>query len=96
VALNKAADSQTLLRLVSEYNINNGVLKIDCEGCEYEVLLNTPLNTLQHFKEILVEYHGNPKPLAGKLVEAGFHVEVEKPWTHIRGEIPVGFIHAKR
>jgi len=96
VALNRAADSQTLLELVGEHGIDSGVLKVDCEGCEYEVLLNTPASTLQHFNEILVEYHGDPVPLARKLREAGFRVVVEKPWTYIRRKIPVGFIHTER
>jgi len=97
VALNKAANSQTLLELVSNYEITSGVLKIDCEGCEYTVLINTPIETLRHFREIIVEYHGTPQPLVKKLIDSGFKVVVEKPWTFIKDKelIPVGFIHAE-
>jgi len=99
VVLSRSADSHTLSELVSEYSIDDGVLKMDCEGCEYEVLLNTPAEVLRHFREVLVEYHGSPKPLVKKLIEVGFKVSVEKPWAYIRTEtrtpIPVGFIYAE-
>jgi hypothetical protein len=85
----------TLVKLTGEYGINEGVLKIDCEGCEYAVLGGTPIETLKRFKEVMIEYHGSPRPLVKKLVEAGFRVTVMPPWT-IMNNLPVGFIHAER
>jgi hypothetical protein len=95
IALNEWAGADTLAVLTNRYGIaDEGVLKIDCEGCEYTVLTETPINILKRFKEILIEYHGSPKPLARKLIEAGFKVTVEPPWTTMNNQ-PVGFIHAE-
>jgi hypothetical protein len=95
IALNEYASANTLVKLTGEYGINEGVLKIDCEGCEYAVLGGTPIETLKRFKEVMIEYHGSPRPLVKKLVEAGFRVTVMPPWT-IMNNLPVGFIHAER
>jgi hypothetical protein len=94
IVLNECAGTDTLATLTNRYDINEGVLKIDCEGCEYTVLAETPINILKKFKEILIEYHGSPKPLARKLIKAGFKVTVEPPWTTMNNQ-PVGFIYAE-
>jgi len=38
----------TLEKIVEDYKINEGVLKLDCEGCEYEIILDTNDNILKH------------------------------------------------
>jgi len=68
------------------------VLKIDCEGCEYDVLLsmNEPL-----FDEIGMEYHDDPSILIDKLKELGYSVKIverKKPLGEKYHE--VGIIHA--
>ncbi len=47
----------TLEEIVERLNIKRAVLKMDCEGCEYAVLLNASYETLSHFDQIMVEYH---------------------------------------
>jgi hypothetical protein len=84
------------LVLTVRYGIaDEGVLKIDCEGCEYAVFAGAPISVLKMFKEIVIEYHGSPRSLVKKLVAAGFRVTVMPPWTVMDG-LPVGFIHAER
>lgn len=70
----------TLEDIVKRYNkIDGGILKIDCEGCEYGIILNTKNETLQKFDQIMIEYHYGYKNLLIKLKEAGFKVKVTIP-----------------
>jgi FkbM family methyltransferase len=57
------------------------LLKMDIEGSEFEVLMNTPLATLRRFRRINLEHHEPPPgsshskvALVGRLAEAGFRV----------------------
>ena len=48
----------TLDKLIHQYDIpDNSVLKIDCEGCEVDVILSSNKETLQKFTHIEIEYH---------------------------------------
>lgn len=67
----------TLKDIVEKYNINEGCLKLNCEGCEYEVFDNIDIETLQKFSEIHMHYHANKSPLIKKLKLAGFKVKVD-------------------
>jgi len=57
----------TLKRLLSEYGIDEAVLKMDCEGCEYEAILSEDDGVLKVFKEMVVEYHYGYRNLVEKL-----------------------------
>jgi len=77
----------TLSQLVKDYNINeDSILKIDCEGCEYDILLSTSTEMLQKFSHIFLEYHYGYKNLKEKLEESGFTVSITRP--SISGQIP--------
>lgn len=67
---------ESLLKLLDDTEDNEVVLKIDCEGCEYEALLNTNNKILTKFSEIILEFHGTPYPLIRKLKEAGFKMRL--------------------
>ncbi len=77
--------------IVKKYGINRGALKLDCEGCEYGVLLGSSNSTLRHFNEIILEYHHGYKELKGRLEGAGFKVKVEKS----KNSPGLGIMHAK-
>lgn len=66
----------TLSDIVKEYDLQDAVLKMDCEGCEYEAILNSEVVTLRKFTRILVEYHRGFKGLVEKLESADFEVAV--------------------
>lgn len=51
-------------------------LKMDCEGCEYDVLLKANLDELRRFDEIILEYHDEPKPLIEVLTKAKFRAGI--------------------
>jgi len=70
----------TIKDILDKFEIKNkAVLKMDCEGCEYESILSAPLDTLQRFSHILLEYHYGYKDLMEKLKSSGFDVLVSSP-----------------
>lgn len=71
------------------------LVKMDCEGAEYEIIFNADISTLQKVDKFVVEYHGyfdsvNVQKLIEKLKQAGFLVRATK---NQRG-MPFGMIFA--
>jgi len=55
--------------IIDKYNIDAQVLKMDCEGCEYDIILKD-YDTIKEFDEIGFEYHAcNTKIPVSKLLE---------------------------
>ncbi|MBC8250037.1 MAG: FkbM family methyltransferase [Candidatus Nitrosopelagicus sp.] len=52
------------------------ILKLDCELCEYNVILNTSREYLQRFEMILIEFHDGNENLIKRLTSMGFKVRV--------------------
>ena len=69
----------TLADIVSKYDISSAVLKLDCEGCEYDIIMTTDKSILTKFTHIQVEYHYGYKNLKNKLENCGFEVTVTDP-----------------
>jgi len=70
----------TLEEIVKKYDIPDGsILKMDCEGCEYESILSASETTLQRFSHIQIEYHLGYRDLKEKLERCGFKVTISKP-----------------
>lgn len=94
----------TLKELADRYQVVDGFLKLDTEGFEYEILLNTPKEVLRRFSDMLIEYHYGYERLEVYLKECGytfFHTgptHVSMP--HLIGEdaqnMYTGHIVAKR
>ncbi|MEM3265163.1 MAG: FkbM family methyltransferase [Thermoplasmata archaeon] len=64
----------TLSRIIKEYKPS--ILKSDCEGSEYEIILSTPIEELAHFKQMIIDYHRRgPEILEDYLKKAGFDVK---------------------
>ncbi len=66
--------------IVEENNLGDAVLKMDCEGCEYDSILKAGDTTLRAFKEIKLEYHHGYKDLKKRLNEVGFKVTCTRPY----------------
>jgi FkbM family methyltransferase len=62
--------------LVSKYPHEKIVLKLDCEGCEYDTIINSNEEILKKIDEIILEYHSGYKKLKNKLTSAKFSVKI--------------------
>ena len=54
----------TLGELINRFNIdpNDAVIKMDCEGCEFDVILSD-YEHVRLFRELILEYHSNANKL---------------------------------
>lgn len=75
----------TIGEILAAHNLANAdLLKLDCEGAEYEILLRMPIETLRKFRELRFEHHelgpGHPnvEQLTAHLRSAGFIIIHEK------------------
>ena len=69
----------TLKTLIKKYCSYPKILKVDCEGCEYDLILNASIDDLSKFSHIQIEYHFGYQNLKTKLEECGFEVTCTKP-----------------
>lgn len=100
----------TLEQILRQNNVGHyeTVLKMDCEGCEYDVILSSPDNVLRRFSNILVEYHYGPKNIKKKLEKSHFDISLFNISGQLGGPTAIpdpsklgrwyhmGYIHAKR
>ncbi len=89
----------TLEEIVNKFKINNAALKIDCEGCEYNIILNASDDTLMKFNQIIIEYHYGYLNLKSKLEKSGFIVKNTFPRYSFNTEsenhdMIIGFLYA--
>lgn len=92
-------DVITIDDILNDYNFPADVLKMDCEGCEFEVILNKDLTM---FNDIIFEHHAEMvgkdcKLLIEKLEKDGFKVNTFLPGSYAGGSFEkLGIIHAFR
>lgn len=60
--------------LLQRFEFDAAVLKLNCEGCEYDFLTDVTPGQLAKFKCIFLEYHLGAETLVKKLKDAGFRV----------------------
>jgi FkbM family methyltransferase len=79
-------------------NDDASVLKMDCEGCEYETVLSAKKHILRKFSHMLIEYHYGYKNLKEKIEKTGFKVTVSRPRMYAtdRVKLTEGDIFAER
>jgi len=90
----------SLKTILSMFNIKEAVLKMDCEGCEYN-LLNEDRDTIRRFKRIQIEYHYGYEELYNYLKDNNFDVKYTKPKSGYNPyasspNMKVGYIYATR
>jgi FkbM family methyltransferase len=72
-------------------------MKIDCEGCEWEILTNSS-NLLGQVRYIAMEYHLPPgkkvDEMASILRNAGFRLKIEPPFDW--GDWKLGFLYGEK
>ena len=82
----------SLNTIIRMFNIEGAVLKVDCEGCEYDLFRTATNESLSKFNQIMIEYHYGYKELVKRLKKANFKVKHTMP-IYIKGMI-VGYIYA--
>jgi len=90
----------SLKTLLNKYEIEDAILKMDCEGCEYN-LLDEDEDILRRLRMIQIEYHYGYEKLKEKLEEFGFKVKYTEPVKTYNPDasnpnMVVGYIYAKR
>ena len=105
VSLNEESKSSNQIQLITLKEIlenedkdSEYVLKIDCEGCEYDIILGSPENIIKRFSHIQIEYHFGYLDMKKRLESYGFEVTHTSPRRANRiGTINtlVGFLYAK-
>lgn len=86
----------SLKNIVRENKIKKiDYLKMDCEGSEYDIIMNTPDNVLKIIKKIAMEYHNLDSKRNGYVIKKflenkGFNVKCKKLYND------TGMIYAKR
>jgi len=81
--------------IIDKYNIDAQILKMDCEGCEYDIILKD-YDTIKEFDEIGFEYHTyNTKIPVSKLLDK---LNKDFECKFIRGGIneKIGILHCIR
>jgi len=74
---NKKLNKISLESIVNEHNIEDGCLKLDAEGAEFEIIKGAPVETLRKFKQMAIEVHnyfGNIDEITDKLMNSGFDI----------------------
>jgi len=88
----------TLDKILDYTNGEASILKLNCEGCEYDVILSSSKEILRRFSHIAVEYHYGYKNLIKKLISCGFKVSHTRPIfirnKEIKTKMYLGEIHA--
>lgn len=96
----KRIEITTLDALVKKYHLKDAVLKIDCEGYEYEIIYGANVPLLRKFKYMVLEYHYGFRGLEKKLNAAGFNVRHTFPFyakqLDDKVDVLCGFIFAER
>lgn len=91
----------TLDDLIQKYRIDSAVLKMDCEGSEYPIIMSARNDTLKRFTHIQLEYHYGYRDLFAHLTKCGFKVSISKPTYRFnkyvnKRHMYVGWIYAER
>lgn len=70
-----ASEALSLGEALSIPGTSDLAVKMDCEGCEYSLLVE-PCNTLTRATQYVVEIHGSPTILIDKMNECGYRAEL--------------------
>jgi len=89
-----AVPAITLDELISRFGVdlNDAVLKMDCEGCEFDIILND-YEHVKLFKELIFEYHSYT---VNKPVDELLNVLSRDYSCNVRGNKDLGIMHCIR
>ena len=76
--LGRKATSEEISVIVEANSLDNVFMKIDCEGCEYEIIDNLSDLIYKKIDNIVLEYHNGAGGLIRKLKSVGYDVRLKK------------------
>lgn len=79
---NTFATSDKVEAVLSEVD-GDVVMKLDCEGCEFDVLLKLSRGSLQKLEQVVLEYHSFPLSIFMRMRRSGFdmrYFDLFLPW----------------
>ena len=75
---NQKCTYESVKKLILQYGLKDIFLKLDCDGCEYDVIMNAEAKIFENISDIVMECHEEYKPLMQKMREMGFRVRRKK------------------
>lgn len=91
--VSEPASSKTIDAFAERFAGQPKALKIDCEGAEYEMILNA--TRLNEYDSIALEYHHGYLNIAKKLEDLGFVVSHTRPRLFLSG-FTSGYVFARK
>lgn len=71
--------TMTINQIIKEYKLDIiDLVKIDCEGCEYDLIESLDKDSLSKIKEFVIEYHNGVDSIKKSLEKHDFSVKVVK------------------
>ena len=64
--------------LFDNYKLSDVILKMDCEGCEFEVIPNLKSEISAKISSVIMEYHADPEPIIKRLQTLGFRISTKR------------------
>jgi FkbM family methyltransferase len=79
----------------------NAVLKMNCEGCEYDTIMGADDETIKHFSDLRIDYHFGIRDLVSRLRSLEYNVRYSEPIrAHDRSstvpDMELGWIRANK
>jgi 16S rRNA G966 N2-methylase RsmD len=81
---NEEATADSVQKIILNNNFDNVFIKMDCEGCEHEVLRGLTKEIFQRISEIVLEYHENRNSILEKLRGLNYRVLTNKSIIYAR------------
>jgi FkbM family methyltransferase len=98
----KGVRINSLREIIARFDLGaDAVLKVNCEGCEYNLIMDATVVDIGAFSEMLIEYHYGSGKLERKLSQMGFTTSRSENRLQFNRffedpRLEVGWLHATR
>ena len=86
----------SFMDIVKQVNEKDLVLKMDCEGCEYDIFSSIQPIDMVNFSQVVLEYHDGPELLMEFLSKAGFRTELKGKEDKLGIIVAIKTLHNKK
>lgn len=74
----REVELHSFVDIVKQTDGEDLVLKMDCEGCEYDIFVSLNSGVLRKFGQVVLEYHHGPEKIDSFLRDAGYRSEIRR------------------